>query len=247
MDRIRLISELHASRLVAVVRSKSTDEAIDLAWSAAEGGIRFVEITFSVPGALDVIGRLAREKRIHIGAGTVLAMQQADRALQSGAEFVVSPALEINLIGLCHAANVACFPGAATPTEIIAAARAHADLVKIFPADLLGGPSFIKQMQGPFPDIRYMVSGGVTLDNVQNYVHAGVTGICLGSSYLGDLLARGRKGFVAEIQKFVKLVQDAKRVKSLPTTDDRASEFASEARRPPPSLARKRALRSRRR
>jgi 2-dehydro-3-deoxyphosphogluconate aldolase/(4S)-4-hydroxy-2-oxoglutarate aldolase len=134
----------------------------------------------------------------------------------------VSPALEINLIGICHTANIACFPGAATATEIIAAGRAHADLVKIFPADLVGGPSFIKQMQGPFPDIRYMVSGGVSLENVQEYVRIGVTGICLGSAYLESLIAeKGRKRFVAEMQKFIKLVADAQEVKSSSRTRKR--------------------------
>jgi 2-dehydro-3-deoxyphosphogluconate aldolase/(4S)-4-hydroxy-2-oxoglutarate aldolase len=210
MDRTQLVSELYASRLVAVVRSKSPEEALELARAATEAGIRFVEITFTVPGALDVVSSLAREKRIHVGAGTVLAPQQAERAINAGAEFVVSPSLEINLIGICHSANIPCFPGAATPTEIIAAARAHADLVKIFPADLAGGPQFIKQMQGPFPDVRYMVSGGVNIKNVQEYVRVGVTGICLGSLYLAELLMKkGRKQFVSEIQRFVKLVAQA--------------------------------------
>jgi 2-dehydro-3-deoxyphosphogluconate aldolase/(4S)-4-hydroxy-2-oxoglutarate aldolase len=212
MDRTQLVSELYASRLVAVVRSQSAEDALDLARAATDGGIRFVEITFTVPGALDVIGALAREKRVHAGAGTVLAAQQAERAINAGAEFVVSPSLEVNLIGICHSANIACFPGAATPTEIIAAARAHADLVKIFPADLAGGAYFIKQMQGPFPDIRYMVSGGVNVKNVQEYVRAGVTGICLGSSYLAALLMKkGRKGFVSEMQRFVRLVARAQK------------------------------------
>jgi 2-dehydro-3-deoxyphosphogluconate aldolase/(4S)-4-hydroxy-2-oxoglutarate aldolase len=123
--------------------------------------------------------------------------------------------LELNLIGICHTANIACFPGAATPTEIIAASRAHADLVKIFPADLVGGPYFIRQMQGPFPDVRFMVSGGVGLKNVGEYVQAGVAGICLGSAYLGGLLAeRGKKQFVVEMQQFVKLVAKAQANKS---------------------------------
>jgi 2-dehydro-3-deoxyphosphogluconate aldolase/(4S)-4-hydroxy-2-oxoglutarate aldolase len=210
MERIELVRELHRRRLVAVVRSKSAEEAMTLSLAAADFGIKFIEITFSVPGVLDVIKDLASRKDIHVGAGTVLAAQQAERALNAGAQFVVAPSLELNLIGICHGANVACFPGAATPTEIIAAARAHADLVKIFPADCLGGPSFIRQMAGPFPDIRFMVSGGVSLENVQPYVQAGVTGICLGSAYLGALLAReGRSGFGAEIGQFVKLVQEA--------------------------------------
>jgi len=215
MDRTKLITELHASRLVAVVRSQSAEEALGLADAAAEGGIKFVEITFSVPGALDVMGELAREKRVHVGAGTVLAPQQAERAINAGAEFVVSPSLELNLVDICHGANVACVPGAATPTEIIAARRAHADLVKIFPVDLVGGPYFIKQMRGPFPDIRYMVSGGVSLKNVQEYVRAGVTGICLGSAYLESLLKEeGKKRLVTEMRKFVKLVAGAQKVKS---------------------------------
>src|SRR6266542_817456 len=188
MDRIRLISELYASRLVAVIRSKSAEDASALAHAAADGGIKFIEITFTVPGAL----------------------HQAERAIGVGADFVVSPSLELNLIDVCHTANVACFPGAATPSEIIAASRAHADLVKIFLADLVGGPYFIRQMQGPFPDVRFMVSGGVSLKNVSEYVQAGVAGICLGSAYLGNLLAeKGKKQFVVEMQQFVKLVAKA--------------------------------------
>src|SRR3990170_491632 len=210
MDRIELVSELHQHRLVAVIRSKGAEEALALAHAAAEGGIKFVEITFSVPGALDVIKELAGRKNPHVGAGTVLAPQQAERAIGAGAEFVVSPSLELNLIGLCHSANIACFPGAATPTEIIAAQRAHADLVKIFPADLAGGPYFIRQMRGPFPDVRFMVSGGVSLKNVAEYVQIGVTGICLGSVYLETLLAeKGKKHFIKEMKRFVKLVAKA--------------------------------------
>lgn len=215
IDRIKLVAELHASRLVAVVRSQSADDALTLANAAADGGIKFVEITFSVPGALDVIKELTRRGGIHVGAGTVLAPQQAERAMGVGAEFVVSPSLELNLVGLCHAANIACFPGAATPTEIIAAQRAHADLVKIFPADLAGGPYFIRQMQGPFPEVRFMVSGGVNLKNVQEYVRVGVTGICLGSAYLGALLTgKGKKVLVKEMQQFVKLVARAQATKN---------------------------------
>lgn len=210
MDRIKLTSELYASRLVAVVRSKTAGDALELAQAAADGGIKFIEITFSVPGALDVMKQLGGRKDLHVGAGTVLSPQDAERAIDVGVEFVVSPSLELNLVGLCHNANIACFPGAATPTEIIAAARAHADLVKIFPADLLGGPYFIRQMQGPFPDVRFMVSGGVNLKNVADYVDVGVAGICLGSAYLGNLLAgKGKKSFIKEMQQFVKSVAKA--------------------------------------
>lgn len=210
MNRTELTSELYRRRLVAVIRSKTADAALDLANAAAEAEIQFIEITLSVPGALDVIQELAVRKDLRVGAGTVLAPQQAERAIAAGAQFVVAPSLEINLIGICHAANVACFPGAATPTEIIAAHRARADLVKIFPADLVGGAAFIRQMQGPFPEVRFMVSGGVSLKNVSEYVEIGVTGICLGSAYLGERLARaGKASFVREVRKFVSIVEKA--------------------------------------
>lgn len=210
MDRNELLSELHRNRLVAVVRSQTSDEALTIAAAVSDTGVKFVEITFSVPGALKVIEALAQRPELHVGAGTVLSREQAKAAIAAGAQFVVAPSLELDLIPLCHEAGIACFPGAASPTEIITAARAGADLVKIFPADCVGGAYFIRQMSGPFPEIRFMVSGGVSLDNVKDYVQAGVTGICLGSAYLSSLLAReGRSGISKEIARFTKSVREA--------------------------------------
>ena len=212
MDRGELIQEMGRTRLVAVVRSKSAEEALATAKAVAEGGVQFIEITFSVPSALDVIEILVAEGRLHVGAGTVLSNEEAEEAIGTGAQFIVSPSLELNLIPICHEANVPCIPGAATPTEILAAARAKADLVKIFPADTIGGPHFVRQMSGPFPDIRFMVSGGVSLTNIKEYVQAGVTGICLGSAYLTSTLAqKGHAGLVSELQQFVSLVDEAQR------------------------------------
>jgi 2-dehydro-3-deoxyphosphogluconate aldolase / (4S)-4-hydroxy-2-oxoglutarate aldolase len=205
-----VIVRMQRHRLVGVVRSKSGDEAYTTACAVSDAGIWFVEITLTVPGALGVIERLALRNDLYVGAGTVLSKKDGKQAVEAGARFVVSPTLELDLIPPCHKAGVACFSGAATPTEILTARRMGADLVKIFPADLLGGPHFIRQMQGPFPDVRFMVSGGVSLGNVQEYVQLGVTGICLGSSYLGSLLAdKGNTGFVKEIKEFVKRVEEA--------------------------------------
>jgi len=212
MDRGELIQEMGRTRLVAVVRSKSAEEALATAKAVAQGGVQFIEITFSVPSALDVIEILVAEGRLHVGAGTVLSNEEAEEAIGTGAQFIVSPSLELNLIPICHDANVPCIPGAATPTEILTAARAKADLVKIFPADTIGGPHFVRQMSGPFPDIRFMVSGGVSLTNIKGYVQAGVTGICLGSAYLTSTLAqKGHAGLVSELQQFVSLVDEAQR------------------------------------
>lgn len=206
-----MLAEMELHRLVAVIRSKTADDAFALALAAAAAGIRFVEITLTVPGALGVIEKLVARKDFHVGAGTVLSRGDAARAIASGAQFIVAPSLELDLIPLCADSGVACFPGAATPTELLAAARAGADLVKIFPADLLGGVDFIRQMRGPFPDVRFMVSGGVGKQNVQDYVRAGVLGICLGSAYLDQLLSQhGANAFAREIKDFIELTREAR-------------------------------------
>jgi 2-dehydro-3-deoxyphosphogluconate aldolase / (4S)-4-hydroxy-2-oxoglutarate aldolase len=210
MNRSELLRELSHHRLVAVVRSRNADEALMLARAAADAGIWFVEITMTIPGAYRVIEQLARRRDVHVGAGTVLSKEQAEKAIAAGAQFAVSPSLELDLVPLCQKANIACFLGAATPTEVLAASRAGADLVKIFPADLVGGPNFIRQMIGPFPDIRFMVSGGVSKDNVQEYVRVGVIGICLGSAFLDNLLKhQGLEGFIKEIKNYIDLVRKA--------------------------------------
>jgi len=210
VEKTALVREMERHRLVAVVRSKSAEEALVTADGAVAGGVKFVEITFTVPGAIEVIKTLSKRADLHVGAGTVLSTTQAKAAIDAGAEFIVAPSLELDLIPLCHEAGVACFPGAATPTEILAAARAKADLVKIFPADCVGGPYFIKQMAGPFPEVRFMVSGGVSLANIKEYVQVGVTGLCLGSAYLSQLLSSvGRDGLATEIQRFVQSVAEA--------------------------------------
>jgi 2-dehydro-3-deoxyphosphogluconate aldolase/(4S)-4-hydroxy-2-oxoglutarate aldolase len=199
---------MHRRRLVAVVRSKSAEEALETAAAAAEGGIRLVEITFSVPGAVRVISELAKRSDLHVGGGTVLSPDQAQQAITAGAQFVVSPTLELNLVPICRGADVACISGAATASEIVAATRAGADLVKIFPADCLGGPNFVRQMLGPFPDARFMVSGGVDESNVKEYATLGVTGICIASAALTDALRKnGRAGVTGYVRSFVHLLE----------------------------------------
>jgi 2-dehydro-3-deoxyphosphogluconate aldolase/(4S)-4-hydroxy-2-oxoglutarate aldolase len=211
MGRTEIIAEMHRHRLVAVVRSKSAKEALETAEAAADGGVKFVEITFSVPGAVEVIAELARRSDLRVGGGTVLSPDEAQQAITAGAQFIVSPTLELNLVPICRAADVACVSGAATPSEIVSATRAGTDLVKIFPADCVGGPHFVRQLRGPFPDVRLMVSGGVDENNVKEYAALGVTGICIGSARLRDgLLKEGREGLAKQVAKFVKLVEEAR-------------------------------------
>lgn len=210
MTKTELMDEMQARRLVAVIRSATADEALETARAVGEGGVRFVEITFTVPDALEVIKTLAGEGKVHVGAGTVLSTTEAERGIAAGARFIVSPSLELDLVPLCREAGVAAIPAGATPTEIITAVRGGADLVKVFPADCVGGPYFIRQMLGPFPQTRFMVSGGVSKENVKEYTHLGVTGIVLGSAYLASVLKLdGYDGLVQHARDFVRLVDEA--------------------------------------
>lgn len=210
MTRTELVAAMQAHRLVAVIRSKTAEEALLTARAVAEAGVRFVEVTFSVPGAPEVIRTLAAEGGACVGAGTVLSGEQARAGIEAGARFIVSPSLELHLAPLCREAGTAFIPAGATPTEVVRALRGGADLVKIFPADCVGGPRFVRQMLGPFPDARFMVSGGVDRSNVSEYAALGVTGIVLGSAFLADVLAReGRDGLVAAAREFVGLVERA--------------------------------------
>jgi 2-dehydro-3-deoxyphosphogluconate aldolase/(4S)-4-hydroxy-2-oxoglutarate aldolase len=210
MEVSGIMSEMHRSRLVAVVRSRTSEEALAVARGVTEGGVRFVEITLTVPDAIRVIETLAKQKDVFVGAGTVLSKENARKAIAAGAQFIVSPTLELDLIPICKMAGVLCITGAASPTEVLTAMRAGTDLVKIFPADCLGGPNFLRQMLGPFPDASFMVSGGVNKDNVKDYVKIGVTGIVLGSSFLSnELVHRGHDCLVREVRDFVGQVSDA--------------------------------------
>jgi 2-dehydro-3-deoxyphosphogluconate aldolase/(4S)-4-hydroxy-2-oxoglutarate aldolase len=204
-----LVAEMDRRRLVAVVRSKSAAEALATARAAAEGGVGFIEIALTVPGAFDVIQKLAQDPALYIGAGTVLSKEHAWEAIDCGARFVVSPTLELDLIPICREAGIVCATGAATPTEILSAVRSGTDMVKIFPADCLGGPKFVRQVMAALPKAATMVSGGVDLDNVKEYVDLGVTGIVLGSAMLRDLLAgAGHEGVVKEVRRFVEAVAE---------------------------------------
>lgn len=208
VSKSELLGRLERRRLIAVVRSKSAEEAIVTAEAAAEAGVEFVEITFSVPGAPAVIGELAKREGALVGAGTVLSRDQAEQAIEAGARFVVSPSFEPAVLEACRAAAVTAVSGAATPTEILSGVRSGADLVKLFPADCLGGPHFVRQVRSTMPEVRLVVSGGVSLENLEEYLRSGVTGLVIGSAFLSQVLAeRGRAGLVAKAREFVEAVE----------------------------------------
>jgi 2-dehydro-3-deoxyphosphogluconate aldolase/(4S)-4-hydroxy-2-oxoglutarate aldolase len=165
--------------IVAVVRFSAPGPLVDVVEALAAGGVTVAEVTFTVPGALDVI-RAARQRlgdRVLLGAGTVLDPETARAALLAGAEFIVSPAVNAEVIRLCRRYDKLVMPGAFTPTEVLSAWEAGADVVKVFPADVVG-PAFFKALRGPLPQVKLMPTGGVDLSTAAEFLKAGA--VCLG-------------------------------------------------------------------
>jgi 2-dehydro-3-deoxyphosphogluconate aldolase/(4S)-4-hydroxy-2-oxoglutarate aldolase len=165
--------------IVAVIRCPVNLQLVDVARALADGGVTVVEITMSVPNALDVLRevRHAVGNRILLGAGTVLDAEAARAVLLAGADYVVAPTLNLEVIRLCRRYDKLVMPGAFTPTEILTAWEAGADIVKVFPAEV-AGPAFFKAMRGPLPHIRLMPTGGVDLNTAAAFLNAGAC--CLG-------------------------------------------------------------------
>ncbi len=181
--------------LVAVVRAPDSQNLIEVIRALADGGVTVAEVTLTVPNALDVIREAQRMlgDRVLLGAGTVLDSETARAALLAGAEFIVSPTVNLDVIRMCRRYNKLVFPGAFTPTEILAAWEAGADVVKVFPAEVVG-PQFFKAIRGPLPQVRLMPTGGVDLTTAGEYLRAGAC--CLGvGSQLVDPKAVQRKDY----------------------------------------------------
>ena len=196
--------------LVAVVRAPDPNGLVEVVRALADGGVTVAEVTFTVPGAADVI-REARRRlgdRILLGAGTVLDPETARIALLAGAEFVVSPTVNLDVVRLCRRYDKLVMPGAFTPTEILAAWEAGADVVKVFPADVLG-TGFFKAMRGPLPQVKLMPTGGVNLATAAKFLRAGA--VCLGvGSELVDPQAVADRDYdqITDLaRKFVAVVQ----------------------------------------
>ncbi|MDO8690899.1 MAG: bifunctional 4-hydroxy-2-oxoglutarate aldolase/2-dehydro-3-deoxy-phosphogluconate aldolase [Dehalococcoidia bacterium] len=178
-----LARQLLDQRLVAVIRTSTLDQARQAARAVIQGGIRLVEITMNVPDAPELIEELSGQapKGVLVGAGSVVHAEQAKMAIGAGADFVVSPIRQVNLVRICHQVGVPCILGALTATEIVEAHRAGADQVKVFPVGLVGGPRYLQQILGPLPGLHLMASGGVTLGNFREYLAAGARTLVLGS------------------------------------------------------------------
>lgn len=183
MNKEQVIQTLVETKVVAVIRVENSDELVDTAIALSEGGVKGLEITMTSPGALEAIkeanARIGDEAIV--GVGSVLDPETARMAILAGAKFVVGPVLDMRLIRMCQRYSVTCIPGAFTPTEILRAWEAGADFVKIFPATKLG-PSFIRDVKGPMPQVRLTPTGGVDLDNAAEFIRAGASFVGVGSS-----------------------------------------------------------------
>jgi 2-dehydro-3-deoxyphosphogluconate aldolase / (4S)-4-hydroxy-2-oxoglutarate aldolase len=179
MSREQHLHKILDSGIVAILRFDDPAPLIEVLAALADGGITVAEVTLTVPGALEVIHEAKRKLggRVLLGAGTVLDPETARAALLAGAEFIVAPGLNFDVIRLCRRYDRVVMPGAFTPTEVLTAWEAGADVVKVFPADILG-PAFFKALRGPLPQVKLMPTGGVDLSTAPEYLTAGA--VCLG-------------------------------------------------------------------
>ena len=215
MNKTDVLQRIREVGLIPVVRAESAALAMRAVEAIKAGGVNVLEVTMTVPGAIGVIEQLTKAfgAEVLVGAGTVLDPETADRCLQAGAQFIVSPALNEETIAFCRAQDVAIFPGALTPTEVVRAWNAGADAVKVFPAGAVGGASYLKALKAPLPQIELVPTGGVSLKTAADFIKAGAMALGVGAD-LVDLgaLRDGHDDVVAErARQFLEIVRAARR------------------------------------
>lgn len=202
ITRVPPSTQLRDTGVMAILRARSAQRFVEVSQVLVEAGVTCLEITLTSPGALAAIAevRAALPASVDVGAGTVTTADEARAAIDAGAGFVVSPSTELDVIETALAAGVPSYPGALTATEVLAAWRAGATVVKLFPASTVG-VSYVKHLRGPFPDIALMPTGGVGLAEIGDWIRAGVVGVGLGGPLLGDAADGGDLDALAERAK----------------------------------------------
>jgi 2-dehydro-3-deoxyphosphogluconate aldolase/(4S)-4-hydroxy-2-oxoglutarate aldolase len=212
-SRTAVVSALEAEGVVAIIRMKEADKLRGVVDALAEGGARALEVTMTVPGAIGTIERLSPSlpEGFILGAGTILDAETARMAILAGARYIVSPVFKPEIIALCHRYDVACMPGCFSPTEILTAWEAGADIVKVFPATALG-PSFFKDVRGPLPQVKLMPTGGVTMENAGEWIKAGAVAIGVGTALLDTkAIAAGQWEVITNnARRLIQAVRDAR-------------------------------------
>jgi 2-dehydro-3-deoxyphosphogluconate aldolase / (4S)-4-hydroxy-2-oxoglutarate aldolase len=213
MTKREVLARIRELGVVPVVRAESADEAAQAIDAIRAGGIDVLEITMTVPGAVGLIEQLGRRyPEAVVGAGTVLDPETARACILAGARFVVSPALNLETIACCHRYGVAVAPGTLTPTEVVAAWQAGADMVKVFPCGAVGGASYIKALKAPLPQIELVPTGGVNLKTAGDFIKAGASALGVGADLVDTkALREGYAGVVTErARQFVEIVRTAR-------------------------------------
>ena len=214
MDKAEIVRQIETLGLVPVVRASSADEAMQAIDAIKAGGVNVLEITMTVPGAVRVIEKVADKygSEVLVGAGTVLDPETARACLLAGAQFIVSPALNLATIELCHRYSAPIAPGVLTPTEVITAWSAGVDFVKVFPSGSVGGASYVKNLKGPFPQVKIIPTGGVSLTTAADFIKAGASALGVGTDLVDvKAIREGNAHIVTErARQFVEIVRQAR-------------------------------------
>ena len=214
MNKTEVLKRIRDIGLIPVVRAESADQALRAVEAIKAGGVGVLEVTMTVPGAIGVIEKLAAAYGAEalIGAGTVLDPETARACIQAGAQFIVSPALNEETITFCRDNDVAVFPGALTPTEVVRAWNAGADAVKVFPAGAVGGASYLKALKAPLPQIELIPTGGVSLKTAADFIKAGAMALGVGADLVDPKALRdGNEGLITErARQFLEIVREAR-------------------------------------
>jgi 2-dehydro-3-deoxyphosphogluconate aldolase/(4S)-4-hydroxy-2-oxoglutarate aldolase len=199
--------------IIPAVRLSSAEDARFAAEAIYSSGIGIVEVTMTVPGAVAVISQLAKQNSaLIVGAGTVLDVETAQQCLDAGVAFLTTPGLDLEIVNFAVKHGTVVFPGAMTPGEIMAASKAGADFVKIFPCAQLGGPSYIRALKAPFPKVALIASGGVNQENASDFIRAGAVALGIGRDLIHpDAIKRREDGWIRELsRRYLSMVKQAR-------------------------------------
>jgi 2-dehydro-3-deoxyphosphogluconate aldolase/(4S)-4-hydroxy-2-oxoglutarate aldolase len=214
MNKNEVLQKIKEIGVVPVVRASSADEALRVIDAIREGGVPVLEITMTVPGAIKVIEEAAKRhgSEVLVGAGTVLDPETARACMLAGAQFVVSPALNLDTIAICRRYSIAVMPGALTPTEVITAWQAGADVVKVFPCGAMGGASYLKSLKAPLPQVEMIPTGGVSLKTGADFIAAGAMALGVGADLVDTAaIKQGNPQKVTDAaRQYVELVRQAR-------------------------------------
>jgi len=214
-DKQKVLTALKETGIVAVIRIDDPSDLVDVSKALSAGGVKFVEITMTVPGALSVIEKAVnalKKEEMYIGAGTVLDAETARLCILAGASYIVSPAFRPDVVNACKRYGIAAMPGALTPTEVLNAWEGGADVVKVFPANHMGGPQYFRDLKGPYPQIEIMPTGAVNRETAPQYIKAGACAFGVGGDLVGKPLIM-TKDFATITKNAVDFVEIVKKAR----------------------------------